>query len=353
MAIRSRCPDLYLNTGVNDLQVVATLADGSRVAMDNWDMGVREVTVTASGRYVGAHLDPANDYASRIQAWTDQTGGLGPDMTMYFESWEGYQTFGAYPYLPEQIAGAGSLTMVTWESFGSTLEDIYTGQQDAYITEWARRVADYGETVIVRFDHEFNNHEYPWTGQQNGNNPAAYVAAFRHVATLVEQAGADNARFMWSPNYRASGETEAPSDDMENYYPGDGYVDFIGVSGYNWGDDPVNGTGWTAAATIYDSFMSQISRIAPDKPVIFAEIGTAPDYDGNSAAQWIRDAFATFAGYDQLKGVVWFNDRAYDTADGMDFRVVTDNAALGTVPADRTQAFAEAAGAWRAGRAIL
>lgn len=213
-------PDLYLNTGVNDLQVVATLADGSRVAMDNWDMGVREVTVTASGRYVGAHLDPANDYASRIQAWTDQTGGLGPDMTMYFESWEGYQTFGAYPYLPEQIAGAGSLTMVTWESFGSTLEDIYTGQQDAYITEWARRVADYGETVIVRFDHEFNNHEYPWTGQQNGNNPAAYVAAFRHVATLVEQAGADNARFMWSPNYRASGETEAPSDDMENYYPG-------------------------------------------------------------------------------------------------------------------------------------
>lgn len=79
------------------------------------------------------------------------------------------------------------------------------------------------------------------------------------------------------------------------------------------------------------------------------EVGTAPDYGDNSAAQWIRDAFAYFGEQTQLKGVVWFNDRAFESPTGMDFRVAPDNPALGPVPTDRTDAFRAAALDWVSG----
>ncbi|WP_159994658.1 glycoside hydrolase family 26 protein [Roseomonas sp. 18066] len=337
-------PDFLLGTGTHDLRVVATLANGAKVGLDRGQDGLRDVSLLATGQQVGAHLNPQNDYSTVIRSFEAQTG-TNLDIVMYYVSWNA-QGFTGYPNLALQTRNEGAVPMITWESLNLSLEQIANGSQDNYIRGWANQISSYGSTVLLRLNHEFNGDYYPWSGAQNGNDPAAYVAAWRHVVDVFNAQGVTNARFVWSPNYKGTPSTPEPSRDMVNYYPGDAYVDFVGVSGYNWGNDPQNGTGWTDAAAIYTTFLQQVSALAPDKPVLVSEIGTSPDYDGNSAAQWIRDAFDVLDGFDQVKGVVWFNDLAYHRADGMDFRVAASPGEWGVVPGSRSVAFGESAADW-------
>ncbi|MFB9968781.1 glycoside hydrolase family 26 protein [Pseudoroseomonas cervicalis] len=337
-------PDALLGVGTHDIRVVVTLANGAKVSLDQGGGGLHEVDVLAVGQQIGAHLNPQNDYAAVINAFEAQTG-TDLDIVMYYVSWNA-QGFTGYPNLALQARNEGTVPLITWESYGLTLAQIANGSQDSYIRGWANQIRAYGDTVLLRVDHEFNGDYYPWSGAQNGNDPAAYVAAWRHIVDVFAAEGAVNARFVWAPNYKGTPTTPEPSRHMVNYYPGDAYVDFIGVSGYNWGNDPQNGTGWTSAETIYNTFLQQVAALAPDKPVLVSEIGTAPSYGGNSAPQWIRDAFGTLDGFEQVKGVVWFNDRAYHQASGMDFRVAASPNEWGPVPLSRTEAFGEAAADW-------
>ena len=50
--------------------------------------------------------------------------------------------------------------------------------------------------------------------------PAAYVAAYRHVVDYLRQKGATNLRFIWGP----AGDEEAVA-----YWPGADYVDAVGI----------------------------------------------------------------------------------------------------------------------------
>lgn len=351
-------PDLFLIPGDHEVRVIAVDADGDRTVLSGDGDGQRDFRLHEADRLLGAHLRPTNDFSQSIENFANEIGQT-PEITMYFQGWQvnsgARNTFNEFPFLPEEVRGEGSIPMVTWESWRAgggfdqpefSLDNIIAGNWDDLIRAYAQEVAAFGSDVLIRFDHEFNGDANIWTGIANGNDPQKYVAMWRHVVDIFEQEGADNARWIWAPNFKAPPDLPRPSNDFRNYYPGDGYVDFIGVSAYNWGNDPINGSGWQEADTLYPNFMAQIGREYPDKPLIVSEIGTFPDYDGNSAAQWIRDAFELFQGFSQMKSVVWFNDFAFADPNGTDFRVAVDNPSFGDVPADRTQAFREAATAW-------
>ena len=235
----------------------------------------------------------------------EQDAGKRAGVLMYFQGWA-YDEFNAS--LAASVAARGTIPEITWEPWdyklgldqpAYALARIIDGSHDAYITRWARGAKAYGGPLLVRFAHEMNDRHYPWSEQVNGNQPGQYVAAWRHVVDIFRAEGATNVAWIWAPNVSYAGTTP-----LAPLYPGDGYVDWIGVDGYNGGTDLPWG-GWLTFAQIFGSTLAEIAAITTTKPVMIGETSSAEA--GGSKASWITDFFAELRSRPQIQGFVWFN----------------------------------------------
>ena len=118
------------------------------------------------------------------------------------------------------------------------------------LAEWNRRGVD----VLLRFAHEMNGSWYSW-----GQQPIEYIAAYRTVADAVHKVALKTV-MVWAPNQGGSypylggqysakpgtpdfaaldtnhdGQLNGDDDAYAPYYPGDNYVDWVGLSLYSWG----------------------------------------------------------------------------------------------------------------------
>jgi beta-mannanase len=189
------------------------------------------------------------------------------------------------------------------------LSAIANGAWDEYISQWAAAAAAWGKPFFLRFDHEMNGWWYPWSEQVNGNKPGEFVAAWRHVHDIFVQQGATNATWVWCPN--VVGRWSTP---MASMYPGDDYIDWACMDGYNWGFDRDNawqsfGEVFSGGHPSYGPFdtYQELRSIAPAKPVMIGEIASSER--GGSKAEWIRDMLQVQLplNYPDVKAVVWFN----------------------------------------------
>ena len=89
--------------------------------------------------------------------------------------------------------------------------------------------------LVLRLDAEMNGAWYDY-GSQAGQNPQAFVAMWRHVHDLFVAAGATNVSWQWCPNV----DPESVQTPLEQLYPGDAYVDWTGMTGYNEGGESVS-----------------------------------------------------------------------------------------------------------------
>ena len=130
--------------------------------------------------------------------------------------------------------------MVDWRSWDYTVTPIYNqprfslsaiinGAHDAYIKSWATAAKKWGHPFFLRFDPEMNGDWYPYSEVRNGNSKGEYIQAWRHVHDIFTQLGVTNVTWVWSPNIDEPGLTPIPE-----LYPGDGYVNWIAMDGYNF-----------------------------------------------------------------------------------------------------------------------
>lgn len=208
------------------------------------------------------------------------------------------------------------LPLITWQPTLASLQEIIDGRWDRFIEQWARDARDYGHPLMIRWGHEMNGDWYPWSGVRNGggrltgfgnpqepDGPERYVAAYRHIHDSFEEMGASNVIWVWAPN---EGNPVGTSwNEVENYYPGDEYVDWLGMDGYNWGTSRP-WSRWRSFDEIFGEFYRKLSKLASDKPIMIAEFASTED--GGDKAQWITDAFRRIkTAYPQIKAFVWFN----------------------------------------------
>ena len=167
-----------------------------------------------------------------------------------------------------------------------------------------------------------NGNWFPWSEGVNGNQPGEFVAAWRHVHDLFAAVGATNATWVWCPNVDPYGKLQS----LAANYPGDAYVDWTGLDGYNWG--PAKG-GWTGFGELYRSTYEAIAEgIAPGKPLMIGEVGSTET--GGSKASWISEAFTAIpTEYPKVRGVLWFDK--FD--DGMDWPIETSASASSALAA--------------------
>jgi len=128
---------------------------------------------------------------------------------------------------------------------------------------------------------------------------AKYVAAYRHIHDIFEARGATNVVWAWCPNVTDS--PDAPP--AMAYYPGDRYVDWTGVDGYNWGtSDP--DFQWQSFGRLFSDIYAELAE--KGKPILIGEM--ASDEVGGSKASWIDGVVPTLkTKFPLIKAFVWFD----------------------------------------------
>jgi hypothetical protein len=143
---------------------------------------------------------------------------------------------------------------------------VASGGADGYFQTLAQNLvaAGFGSSYI-RLGWEFNAGWMGWgICSADGSGLASwagdFVPAFQHIVTSMRGVAGANFRFIWNPI--DSSNASCPGASLENFYPGDGYVDAVALDTYDgigaatstdaarWGDllNGVNAGGWTAVA---------------------------------------------------------------------------------------------------------
>lgn len=295
-----------------------------------------------------AHIRPTYYYGQEI---LDFNNLVGKDIStvMYFSDWSSvdvnsgeFLDFFLLKMIQKEFGVDEPVVMLTWEPINGrkTLAgkpacdrdyngaispgDVIAGKCDEYIKGFAQALKSRPERFLLRFAHEMNIADSPWWPKHFGLDAGKYVQMWRHIYSIFESQQVPNVEWVWSPNYASH--PDKAWNDLHNYYPGDSYVDWIGLSGYNWHSE--RGQPWFSFEYLYNDVLVDLACRYP-KPQIIAEIGTIDG--GPSKAGWIADAYNKILGYPFLRVVTWFNDFAYEDSTNADFRVTTGTTEFGSV----------------------
>jgi hypothetical protein len=110
---------------------------------------------------------------------------------------------------------------------GGTLSACAAGDYDAYWRDFGTTLTAHGrQGSILRLAWQFNGNYVEWAA----TDPVAWVACFRHIVDAV-RLNAPSAQIDWSMN--AHGSQVPPGGDAFDVYPGDDYVDVVGIDAYD------------------------------------------------------------------------------------------------------------------------
>ncbi len=263
------------------------------------------------GANIGPHLSegsPPYDMvaADRFEAMTRKSMSLIEYSLPWADCHQSPCTFHPFPAGPmEAIRQRGSIPVFGWASYSQPLQPnqpefklskITGGAYDAYLRRWAADARAWGRPFFLIFDWEMNlDGVWPYEEGQSGNQRGDFVKMWRHVRNIFRQEGADNATWVWCPNVEYPG-----SANLRDLYPGDEYVDWTCIDGYNWS------WGWRWFADVFGSTYDVVQAIAPSKPILIGE--TASTEKNGSKAAWITDMLTEQLPrhFPNVKGFVWF-----------------------------------------------
>jgi Glycosyl hydrolase family 26 len=262
-----------------------------------WTVGAFANPRAEQMTFAGAHQE-----VERLEALIGHRLGI----VSTFVAWE--EPFPNPAHVFERDAGRRPL--IAWYTDGD-LARVSSGGADALLLRRARACREFRAPIYLRWAAEFNGAHNPCYGR-----PREFVAAWRRVVSVVRAAGATNVRWVWCP--LALDRPRTAAENWRRYYPGDRFVDRVGMDGYNWGRTRA-WSRWQAFAEIFAPLYSDYAR---RKPMMICEVGSAER--GGDKAAWIRDMGAKLAGpFAGVRAVVWF-----DASKETDWRVDSSPASL-------------------------
>jgi hypothetical protein len=172
---------------------------------------------------------------------------------------------------------------------------ILKGVHNSYIKDWARAARDVGretgKTTVIRFAHEMDGAWFAWSTSLYLNTPYKFKRAWRQVWNKFKTVGAtEHVRWLWSP-----------IKPKRVHYPGDKYVDYVGITLLNPGN--IGSKRWRTPKQVLDWKMRRVLEVTR-KPVIAAEIGTG--HRGGDKGEWVRGLYQrAYWKYPKIKGLVY------------------------------------------------
>jgi Glycosyl hydrolase family 26 len=231
--------------------------------------------------------------------------------TYYTFPWDPFNAIRAYGAIPFFSWGSQMIPGPP-EQPDFQLADVIAGKHDSYIHAWATKAAEWGHPFFLRFNWEMNGDWFPWGEGVNGNQPGEFVTAWRHVHDIFTEEGATNATWVWCPYVNHL-------NLYSSLYPGDAYVDWTCLDGYNWGER----YGWRTFDSLYEKAYAKVTgTIAPSKPLAIGEIGAGES--AGSKALWIEEMFeALELRYPKVDALIWFET----LGNGMDWPLESSESA--------------------------
>lgn len=226
--------------------------------------------------------------------------GKRPALIMVFVDWNHFVD----EKVVEDIYSSGSVLFLTWEPWkaisreGIDYDGLLSGKWDGYIIDFAKRLKETDKPVFIRFAHEMNGNWYPWSGVKIGKDK--YARIYRYVKDVFDKEQAGSVKWVFSVNWE---DIPAENNHFALYYPGDGYVDYVGIDGYNWG----NTRAWSRWMSFKDIFWERCAEAGArfKKPLLISEFSSTSS--GGDKARWIKKAMRAIKGMRKVKGFVLFN----------------------------------------------
>lgn len=182
--------------------------------------------------------------------------------------------------------------------------EIARGAHDAWIRHQADLLRAHGGPVILNFHHEPEND----VGASGSGSIADYREAWRRVVTIFRQEGATNVKFafvLMAGSYR--------HDRADSFYPGDGYIDYIGSNFFNFAPGKPGAPWRSFRAGLSDFYNWGVAR---NKPLVIGSYGAQEDPDRpGRRASWLRRAANTLKTWPAVRVACYFeSNRGYPWA---------------------------------------
>jgi hypothetical protein len=228
----------------------------------------------------------------------------------------------------QTVLGQTVIPMLEWQSGNSdriwseiTTKEIASGKYDEYIRNYAQDVKAYGKPLFIRLVcGEFNGSWWHWCSPKANSDLTAkdFVGAWQKVVKIFLEENVSNVAWVWTPAIGPPpGVADWRGSNWQAYYPGDEYVDWVGIDIYE------------------DSKMSWLDPfyqfgIDHNKPFFMAEFGIRTAYDNHLTAtqhmNWLNKMFDYFENHPNVKTILYFNHNvsSYDAVDPSKFDFLYD-----------------------------
>ena len=225
----------------------------------------------------------------------------------------------------------GHIPILVWHPYISPRDQtpanievqIADGAFDEEIRTWAAQLTSWvgsnsEENQRRRFyfvpSAEMNGAWHPWsavdtdpgeTMTRKTGFPEDYVRMWKRIHGIFSNAGLDESTIQW---VWTANSTQAGGVRTERYYPGDDFVDWIGLDGYNYGDINQDSS-WQTPEEHFEPMVERMRKLTT-KPLALPEVSTTSYVDGafrpQRKAKWIEQLFS-FTDDTDLKMICWYN----------------------------------------------
>jgi len=202
------------------------------------------------------------------------------------------------------------LTLQTTYNFtdnSGAIYDILSGKYDDYFNIYAEQLKAFNHPILFRLNNEMNGDWCWYSAHYYSKDAELYKTMWRYIRTVFDNHGVDNVIWVWNPH-----DMSFPNFKWNHYlmyYPGDEYVDVIGLTGYNTGNY-FSGEKWREFDGIYPQVYRDYDQHFA-KPFMITEFGSN-SVGGNKTA-WLNRMFDQIGQFNKIKIAIWWNGIDYDT----------------------------------------
>ncbi|CAA6812266.1 MAG: Glycosyl hydrolase family 26/Calx-beta domain, partial [uncultured Thiotrichaceae bacterium] len=260
------------------------------------------------------------DDITALEAWQEKKNAV---ITL-FANFNPDQQNNVFTHQLPNLWNNGNIPLISWEPYlqatgtpDSIERDIVNGDHDIYLNSWISdlkiflsgpdstfNTAD-DRRIYLRLAHEMNGNWYPWSAVNADESPQDYIAMWRHIHDIFTgmDIGKNHVQWIWSTS---ATDHNAYPRMVEHYYPGDEYVDWLGVDGYGRKTSDTNSS-VRMPARVFGNIIPRL-RLISKKPISINETGAysaAGTLIGEKTV-WLEKFFA-YVKEHNIQLISWFN----------------------------------------------
>jgi|GEM_PF-5524017 len=288
--------------------------------------GVYAASYTAKSDYASAIAPVSGSYYGSVFQGYFADSGRGSVASVYVNIEN--ETAQKYDYILQRFSSGGRVIEVNlnYAKEGATARAIPSDTYDANLNATLRCLAKYSCPILLRIGGEMNI----WSDAANPTadyvSPADFIASYRYIAAKARSL-CPKVELVWSPMYATRW-----GESFGDFWPGDAYVDWVGVSFYyNYADKGYTAPAWLEHNRLHQFAdpllcMKNIAAFADEhgKPVIATEGGAyknGPKGEAYAAAQNAKAFAVVTMVYPQVKALVYFDMNIAETDGDHDYRM--------------------------------